>query len=93
MSDADYRLEVKRSARRTNGAAGEWVNREGARRRFETKALARQWAREISQPGGRVWVQDAAPHDPAPVDGYLVGGRRPGGDSERGGRQASLSGE
>lgn len=72
-------MAVKPSARRTSAAAGEWVNREGTRRRFASKPLAREWARELSGPGATVWIQDAAPGDASDVDGYLVGGERGGG--------------
>ena len=71
----EYVLEIKRSARRSSRAAGEWVHEVGPRRTFDSKALAREWAREASREE-RVWVQDAAPSDPRAVDGYLVGGRR-----------------
>jgi len=70
-----YVVAVKPSARRLNAAAGEWVNRKGPRRPFESKAAAREWARSVSD-DGRVWVRDANPNDPAPVDGYLVGRAR-----------------
>jgi len=68
-----YVVEIKPSARRRSAAAGEWVNGHGVRRRFHTKADAREWAGDAD---GRVWVQDAVPHDRSPVDGYVVGGRR-----------------
>ncbi|WP_237713339.1 hypothetical protein [Halococcus hamelinensis] len=74
MSD-EYVIEVKPSARRASRAAGEWVHEHGRRRTFESKALAREWAHTDAD--GRVWVQNAAPHDSSSVDGYLVGGRRP----------------
>lgn len=74
-----YVLVVKPSARRSAPAAGEWVNLEGRRREFDSKALAREWARSVSGPGAPVWVQDAPPHADGDADGYLVGGRRPGG--------------
>lgn len=66
-----YVVEIKRSARRLNGAASEWVARRGATRTFATKADARRWAVAISG-DGPVRVQDAAPNDPDDVDGYLV---------------------
>ncbi|WP_247007521.1 hypothetical protein [Halorientalis litorea] len=78
MTDSTYRLEIKPSARRVCRRVGEWVNRDGTRRRFDSKALARQWARDCRGPGATVWVQDAAPADERPVDGYLVGGARRG---------------
>ena len=66
-----YVVEIKRSARRINGAASEWVARRGADRTFATKADARRWATAISG-DGPVRVQDVAPNDPDDVDGYLV---------------------
>ena len=66
-----YVVEIKRSARRVNGAASEWVARRGATRTFATKADARRWSQAISG-DGPVRVQDAAPNDPDAVDGYLV---------------------
>jgi hypothetical protein len=71
-----YVVEVKRSARKVSPGAGRWVREHGARREFDTKQLARQWARIMSPPGRTVWVQNAAPWDQSPVDGYVVGGRR-----------------
>lgn len=87
---AEYVIAIKSSARRHSRAAGQWVNREGPRRVFDSKALAREWARQVDDHRAdgedrhtgterRVWVQDAAPTDTSGVDGYLVGGRRPPG--------------
>lgn len=78
VSDDGYVIEVKRSARKISSVVGRWVRDHGTRHRFASKALARQWAREVSPPGRTVWVQDAAPTDTDPVDGYVVGGRRVG---------------
>lgn len=74
--DRGYVVEVKQSARRVSPGAGQWVSDHGPRRRFPTKPLARSWARSLSPHGRSVWIQDAAPNDPSPVDGYVVGGRR-----------------
>lgn len=76
MSDDDYVVAVKQSARKVSPAAGRWVRLQGPNRAFDSKALAREWAREASTQGHTVWVQDAAPADPDPVDGYVVAGRR-----------------
>lgn len=75
-ADEGYVVEIKTSARRVSHGLGQWVRQHGERRTFETKDLARRWARERSPPGRSVWVQDAAPWDPDPVDGYVVGGDR-----------------
>lgn len=74
----EYVLAIKRSARRASGPVGEWVHEAGPRRTFETKELARRWAREVSGPRSAVWVQDATPGDRTGVDGYLVAGERHG---------------
>lgn len=67
-----YVVAVKPSARRTNGTVGRLVYERGPRERFDSRALAEEWARALSRSGGRVWVRDANPNDAAPVDGYLV---------------------
>ncbi|MFC7156339.1 hypothetical protein ACFQPA_12890 [Halomarina halobia] len=93
MQEDGYVVAVKPSARRLSAAAGRWVNERGPRRRFGTKALARRWARELSAPGARLWVQDAVPNDPAPVDGYLVGTGhewKPAAAPDSTGKQATL---
>jgi hypothetical protein len=92
VSDEGYVVEVKRSARKVSPGVGRWVREHGTRHRFASKPLARQWAREVSPPGRTVWVQDAAPADADPVDGYVVGGRRtrPRRHTDPG-EQASLS--
>lgn len=87
-----YVVEIKRSARLASGEAGRWVNREGPRRTFATKALAREWARELSGPGRRLWVQDVVPADGTDADGYLVAGAR-GGSVEPIGAQRTIAGE
>lgn len=90
-----YVVAVKPSARRTSAAVGRWVRDRGPRRTFETKSLAREWARRASGPRARVWIQDAVPTDASDADGYLVGRRarrRSGRErtSTRDGRQAQL---
>lgn len=89
---ASYLVEIKRSARRRSVAAGEHVRQTGRYRAFASKALAREWAREHSAPGERVWIQDTIPTDSSPADGYLVGGRRSGRPRHRSrpGSQASI---
>ncbi|WP_117592433.1 hypothetical protein [Haloprofundus halophilus] len=72
----EFVVEVKPSARRTNGAVGAAVVRRGTRRRFGTRADAESWAASLS--GGnepRVWIRLADPRDDSAVDGYLVGRR------------------
>lgn len=78
MSEESYTVTVKPSARRSNAAVGRLVNRMGPHRRFASKPLAREWARELSSPRATVWIQDAVPNDDSDVDGYLVGGDRAG---------------
>ena len=77
-------MDVKPSARRTNGAVGRTVNRRGARRRFEDRDAADAWADRLSRDGERrVWVRDANPDDATGADGYLVGRRPARGDLVR----------
>jgi hypothetical protein len=87
-----YLVEIKRSARRRSVAAGEHVRRAGRYRDFASKPLAREWAREHSAPGERIWIQDTLSIDSSPADGYLVGGRRSGRTRNRSrpGSQASI---
>jgi len=84
----EYVVAIKRSARRRSAAAGELVARRGSRRTFASKALAQRWARELESPGaesGSLWIQDAAPNDPADVDGYLVAADPRRGEERRSG--------
>ncbi len=70
-------VDVKPSARRTNGAVGRALQRRGGRRAFDSRAEADEWAAALSEEGERrVWVRDANPDDATGADGYLVG-RRP----------------
>lgn len=66
-----YVVAIKPSARRINETAGRWVGGHGSTRAFSDKPAARDWAAEIRD-DGPVRIQNAAPNDPAPVDGYLV---------------------
>ena len=87
----EYRVAIKPSAWKRSRAVGAWVNSEGPRRTFDTKALAREWARDCAGHGVTLWVQDAPAWDPAAVDGYLVGSARGSDRSRRrGGAQQSL---
>ncbi len=71
-----YVVAVKPSARRTNATVGRLVYERGPRERFDSRALAEEWARALSRGGGRVWIRDANPNDRSPVDGYLVSSNR-----------------
>jgi hypothetical protein len=88
-----YVVAVKPSARRVSSAAGEWVAQEGRRRRFDSKAMAREWAREASRQGRTLWVQDAHPLDEGPADGYLMARRSRvrGSEEELPGEQAAFT--
>lgn len=92
MTDDGYLVTVKPSARRVSARAGRWVNREGATRLFDSKPLARKWARACSPAGATVWVQDAPVWAGGDADGYLVGRRFRDGGAEQSGRQATLVG-
>ena len=87
-----YLVAVKPSARRTSRAAAEWVAERGPHRRFDSKRLAREWARAASPHGHTIWIQDAHPLDPGPADGYLLARRHRGRDRGPPGEQASLGG-
>ena len=87
MTDAGYLVAVKPSARRVSARVGQWVNREGATRLFDSKPLAREWARACSTVDATVWVQDAPAWAGDDADGYLVGRRWQGAGAERPGHQ------
>ena len=70
-----YVVAVKPSARRASAAAGEWVAANGRHRVFDSKALAREWARDVAPQGRTLWIQDAHPLDDGPADGYLLARR------------------
>jgi hypothetical protein len=91
MSDP-YVVAIKPSARRVSRAAGEWVAREGRLRTFDSKALAREWAREASPQGRTLWVQDAHPEDYGSADGYLLAraSRLRGNETELPGEQRAF---
>ena len=74
--DDGYVVAVKPSARRTNATVGRLVYERGPRERFDSRALAEEWARALSRGGGEVWIRDANPNDGAPVDGYLISSNR-----------------
>lgn len=72
-----YRVEIKASARKNNGAVGETVLERGPILWFSDRQIADEWARELTADGERtVWIQDAPPHANGPTDGYLVGRSR-----------------
>lgn len=91
MTDDGYLVAVKPSARRVSARVGRWVNREGATRWFDSKPLAREWARACSSAGATVWVQDAPAWADSDADGYLVGRRFRGAGAEQSGRQATIA--
>jgi hypothetical protein len=91
VTDDGYLVAVKPSARRVSARAGRWVNRQGPTRLFDSKPLAREWARACSGVGATVWVQDAPAWADDDADGYLVGRRfREAGDV-RAGQQATIA--
>jgi len=90
VTETGYLLAVKPSARRVSARAGRWVNREGTTRRFDSKPLAREWARACSTAAATVWVQDAPAWADDDADGYLVGRRFPDAPDERTGRQSTI---
>jgi hypothetical protein len=91
----EYVVDIKPSARRTNGSVGSVVNRRGHRRRFEAREDAEAWATGLSERGDRkVWVRAANPDDRTGADAYLVGRyREPRNDPvDPPGEQADLDG-
>ena len=68
----EYVVAAKPSARRVSRAVGAWIATEGRYRGFDSKALAREWARAASPQGHTLWVQTAHPEDESPADGYLM---------------------
>lgn len=88
-----YIVAIKPSARRASAAAGKWVLEHGRHRAFDSKALAREWARSIGSVDRTVWVQDAHPRDADAADGYLLARQREawGADPPRRGEQSSLT--
>ncbi|KAB1192306.1 hypothetical protein GJR96_02140 [Haloferax sp. MBLA0076] len=76
MTDAAFVVDIKPSARRTNGAVGTLVNRRGARHVFSSRDDAEMWASGLSSRGSvAVWIRSADPRDESDVDAYLVGRR------------------
>jgi hypothetical protein len=74
---AEYRVSIKPSARRTNGAVGQYVHTRGGHAVFPDRAAADRWAAQLAATGDRgVWIRDANPND-TDADGYLMGRARP----------------
>ena len=67
-----YRIEVKPTAVRANPAVRQFVEDRDTVVECESRAAAETLATELSDGGGRVRIQTAAPQDPSSVDGYLV---------------------
>lgn len=91
MTADTYLVAIKPSARRVSARVGRWVNREGTRRRFDSKPLAREWARACCGTTATVWVQDAPRWADGPADGYLVGCRHGRAPPEPAGRQSTIA--
>ncbi|WP_299234071.1 hypothetical protein [Natronomonas sp.] len=83
-----YVVAAKPSARRASRAVGAWIATEGRYRTFDSKALAREWARAASPQGYTLWIQNAHPRDESPADGYLLARR-----SRMRGNERELPGE
>jgi hypothetical protein len=90
VTGQQYLVAIKPSARRVSARVGRWVNREGTRRRFASKPLAREWARACCGTTATVWVQDAPRWADGPADGYLVGCRHTNARPESTGRQTTI---
>lgn len=72
MTDEEYVVALKPSARRSNATVGRLVFERGPCRAFDSRALADEWARRLSRGDGDVFVRDANPNDGDDVDGYLI---------------------
>ncbi|MFB6091019.1 MAG: hypothetical protein ABEJ97_08175 [Halobellus sp.] len=100
---SEYVVDVKPSARRTNGAVGRLIQQSGSRHRFDGRADAEAWAAGLTAQGeSTVWIRTANPDDRSDADAYLIGRRawRVGdGDTADGdgrgsnGEQAALDGD
>ncbi|QIO22088.1 hypothetical protein [Haloarcula sp. JP-L23] len=91
MAEDAYRVVVKPSARRVSARVGRWVNREGPVRTFDSKPLAREWARACRGATAAVWLQDAPPWAEDDADGYLVGRTRTVARADVPGHQRTLT--
>lgn len=100
---SEYVVDVKPSARRTNGAVGRLIQQSGSRHRFDGRADAEAWAAGLTARGeSTVWIRAANPDDRSDADAYLIGRRREraeerdesaGVAGEPTGEQAALDGE
>ena len=68
-----YLVEVKRSARRSNGSVGTVVCQRGVRHRFDSRDAAEEWASDLADDDNPVWIRAANPDDRSDVDAYLIG--------------------
>ena len=69
-----YRVEIKPTARRTNGAVGDVVLNRGTVMWFAEREVAEDWAADLTDDGeSTVWIQAAPPQDSSVTDGYLMG--------------------
>jgi len=90
VTEEGYLVAVKPSARMVSARVGQWVNSEGPARLFDSKPLAREWARACSSASATVWVQDAPAWAAGDADGYLVGRRFRDASAGLSGRQATI---
>ncbi|MFA1610323.1 hypothetical protein [Halobellus rubicundus] len=82
---SEYVVDVKPSARRTNGAVGRLIQQAGSRHRFDGRADAEAWAAGLSAQGeSTVWIRTANPDDRSDADAYLIGRRSWGVGSDSG---------
>jgi len=69
-----FLVDIKPSARRTNGSVGEIIRDQGSRHQFDTRADAEKWAAKLAVCGrATVWIRAANPSDRSDIDAYLLG--------------------
>lgn len=75
---SEFLVDIKPSARRTNGSVGEIIRDQGSRHQFNNRADAEEWAAELAACGSAtVWIRTANPSDTSDIDAYLLGRYRP----------------
>ncbi|ERG96334.1 MAG: hypothetical protein J07HQW2_02811 [Haloquadratum walsbyi J07HQW2] len=89
-----FLVDIKSSARRTNGSVGEIIRDQGSRHQFDSREDAEEWAAELATRGSAtVWIRRANPSDSSDIDAYLLGRYTPSPLSSRGQTQSRVTPE